>query len=69
MSNFLIPGSVIQESGIYRVSHSVGHRPTSECVIPAGLVLPSCIVTDCHVLYSFVRSAEHISKDEDFQDS
>jgi hypothetical protein len=67
MGDFLIPSSVVQQPGIYRISHPNGHTPDGETFIWQGMVLPSCPHEGCHVTYTFMRPANHISEDPDFK--
>jgi len=63
----LVPGAMITESGLYLVSHSIGHMPDAECHLVEGLLLPSCPVQGCSVSYSLLRRVGHILEDEDFK--
>jgi hypothetical protein len=67
MADFLIPGSVVPKSGIYRINHSSGHRPDAEVPFFEGLVLPSCFHEGCHVSYMLVRIVRPASEDPDFK--
>ena len=67
MGDFLIPSSVVQQAGIYRVSHSDSHAPDAEAFMWKGMVLPSCLHQGCHITYTFIRSTNHICEDSDFK--
>jgi hypothetical protein len=41
--------------GVYRVQHSIKHRPDAETYIEGGLFLPHCNILGCHVHYRFVK--------------
>lgn len=61
----LVAGATVTISGIYRVEHADGHRPMSECVMLAGMVLPHC--PECgSVVFTLVRSAPSAGEDPDF---
>jgi len=67
MGDFLIPSSIVQQAGIYRVFHSDKHAPDTDTFVWQGMVLPSCLHQGCHVTYRFMRPVKHITEDPDFK--
>ena len=56
----MLPGSVITQEGIYKVSHSSGHLPDAECFLMKGTLLPSCGKPHCDVTYTFLREGSFL---------
>jgi hypothetical protein len=52
----LFAGSMITQSGRYRISHSTGHHPDTKSFLLQDLILPECPVRGCFVSYSRVYS-------------
>ena len=62
----LVAGATVTVSGIYRVEHARGHRPPSDCVMLAGMMLPHCPECGSGVVFTLVRSAPSAGEDPDF---
>jgi hypothetical protein len=59
----LVPGSIVNQSGIYRIPHSTGHMQDAECDLTEGLLLTTCM-TGCHVMYTFLRQGQLLPDDK-----
>ena len=61
--NFLYPGDVTREPGVYRVLHAGQHRHDGEIFLDRGLYLPDC--KECAVKYELISSVsleQHVSR-------
>ncbi|HKD92649.1 MAG TPA: PilZ domain-containing protein [Terriglobales bacterium] len=60
------PGELAPFSGVYRVSHLTGHRPTHDAVIIRGEELPACRTCGGKVRFVVVDSLSHVTHEWDF---
>ena len=52
----LSSGSTLTTSGVYRVSHSTGHRSDANVCLLRGSLLPVCAARGCHTSYALVQA-------------
>lgn len=60
----LIPGEIVQESGVYEICHS--DEPRSSLILLRNTFFPYCRQCAELVRYKLVQSVPHISEDTDF---
>lgn len=60
----LIPGEIVQESGVYEICHS--DEPRSSLILLRNTFFPYCKQCAELVRYKLVQSVPHISEDTDF---
>ena len=64
MSREFKPGDIVQQSGIYQVTHD-GHCPPDEVTCIVGELFPQCNSCDCP-RFTLLHAARHFSKHEHF---
>jgi hypothetical protein len=60
------PGSVVPESGIYKVTHDPKHAGVHEVTCVAGDKFPPCKGCD-HPRFVLVRAAVHVAEQRSFK--